>query len=93
MLATRVVERLDVQLRLLAPLGNGQVGVLDVAAHAEVGAVDLQHDAGLRDRLVLLAHRIGDREEVRLLGRVVLVAEEQRHDAGRRGGEERLRRP
>ncbi len=86
----RVVERLDVHLRLLAPLRKGEVGVLDVPSHAQVRAVDLEDEAGLRDRLVLLPHRIGDREQVRLLGGIVLVAEEERHDAGRRGREERV---
>ena len=73
----RLAESLDVQ-----------VGVLDVAAHAEVGAVDLQHEAGGGDRLVLVAHRLGDGEEIGLVSRIVLVAEEQRDDAGRGGAHE-----
>ena len=48
-----------------------------VAAHREVGAIDLQHDAGLGDRLVLVAHRLGDGEHVVLVAGVVVVAEEE----------------
>ena len=60
-----------------------EVGVLDVAAHAEVGAVDLQDEAGLGDGLVFVAHRVGDGVDVGLVVLVVVVAEEQRHHAGR----------
>ena len=78
MLRSRVVERLDVQLRALAEFGEVEVGILDVPAHAEVGTVDLQHEAGLGDRLVFVAHRVGDGVDVGLEVRVMIVAEEQR---------------
>ena len=51
-------------------------------AHGEVGAVDLQDEAGPRDRLVLVPHRVRDGEEVGLVAAVVVVAEEERDDAG-----------
>ena len=86
----RVVERLDVHPGAFAEFREAQVRILDVAAHGEVGAVDLQHDAGFGDRLVFLAHRLGDREQIRLLARVVVVAEEQRDDAGRGRAHERF---
>ena len=44
-----------------------EVGVLDVPAHREVGAVDLQHDAGLGDGLVFVPHRLGDGEQIGLV--------------------------
>ena len=44
-----------------------QVGELDVAAHRQVGAVELQHEAGLGDRLVLVLHRVGDGVQVLLV--------------------------
>ena len=69
-----------------AALRNSSVlerGVLDVPAHGQVGAVDLQHEAGAGHRLVLVTHRLGDREQVLLVAAVVLVAEEERDDAGR----------
>ena len=50
----------------LAELLEVEVGVLDVPAHAEVGAIDLQHDAGLGDGLVFVAHRVGDGVDVGL---------------------------
>ena len=68
-----------------AALRNSSVaerGVLDVAAHRQVGAVDLQDEARLGDGLVLVAHRLGDREQVLLVAAVVLVAEEEGDDAG-----------
>ena len=79
----RVVERLHVQLRALAELGDREVGVLDVPAHAEVGAVELQHQPALGHGLVLVAHGLGDGIDVGLEVLVVIVAEEQRHHARR----------
>ena len=69
-----------------------EVGVLDVPAHAEIGAIDLQHEAGLGDGLVFVAHRLGDGVDVGLEILVVVVAEEQRHHAGRGGAHEALGR-
>ena len=45
-----VIERLDVHADALAELLEVEVGVLDVPAHAEIGAVDLQHEAGTARR-------------------------------------------
>ena len=64
--------------------------MLDVPSHAQIRAVDLEDEAPPCDRLVFLPHRVGDREQVRFLGRVVLVAEEERHDARRGGRQERV---
>ena len=79
----RMVQRLDVELRGLAEGLQVDVVILDVLAHREVGAIDLQHEAGARHRLVFGAHRIRDGVEIGLLARVVVVAEEHRHHAGR----------
>jgi hypothetical protein len=87
----RVVERLDVQAGHATELLQAQPGVLDVAAHGQVGAVDLQHEPRPRDRLVLVPHRLRDGGQVRLVAAVVLVAEEERDHPGRGGGEESLR--
>ena len=62
--------------------------ILDVLAHREVGAIDLQHEAGLGDRLVFVPHRVRDGVEIGLLARIVIVAEEHRHHAGRRRAHE-----
>ena len=72
------------QLRALAEFRQAQIRVLDMPAHGEVGAIDLQHEAGFGDGLVFVAHGIGDRRQIRLLARIMLVAEEQRHHAGGR---------
>ena len=64
------------------------MGVLDVPSHGEIGAVDLQDQAGLRDGLVFLSHRFGDRVEIGLLARIMAIVEEQRDDA-RRGSAEK----
>ena len=87
-----VVERLDVQARGLAELLGAERRVLDVAAHRQVRAVDLQHEPRPGHRLVLGAHRLGDREQVLLVAAVVLVAEEERDDARRGGGQKALGR-
>ncbi len=62
----------------------GLVAVGDVAAHRQVGRVDLQVEARRDDRLILGAHRRGDRLEVRIGRGVVLVGQEQRDHARRR---------
>src|SRR5215467_8459617 len=49
----RRVERLDVACCNFPELVVGQVAVLVVAARAEVGAVDLQHEPGVDDGAVL----------------------------------------
>ncbi len=90
--AQRVVERLDVQLRLLAKLRDAQAGVLDVPSHAEVGTVDLQDDARGGDRFIFVAHRLRNGGQVCLVARVMVVAKEQRHHARRRCGEKSLLR-
>ena len=77
-----VIERFDVESRHLPKLLEALVGELDVPAHGEVGAVDLQDEPGPRDRLVLVAHGVRDSEQVGLVTAVVVVAEEERDDAG-----------
>ena len=63
-------------------LVEAQRSELDVPPHREIRAVDLENEPGLGHRLVLVLHRVGDGEEVRLVGRVVVVAKEEGHDAG-----------
>src|SRR5208282_6127361 len=81
----RVVERLDVQAQALAEFLERETCILDMAAHGQIGAIDLQHDAGLGHRLVLVAHGVRNGEEIRLLARVMVVPEEERYHT-RRGG-------
>ena len=65
----RAVERRDVALGdLVAEFVVGQVAVLVVAARAEIGAVDLQHEARLDDGAVFGLHHLGQRVDVGLLG-------------------------
>ena len=75
-LRDRVVQCLDVQARHAAELLERRVGELDVPAHREVGAVELQHEARARGRLVFFSHHVGERREVLLAARVVLVISE-----------------
>ncbi len=84
----RAVERLDVQLHRLAEPGEIEIRVLRVPAHREIRAVDLQHDAGVHDRFVLVAERFGHREHILFLVRVVVVAEEEGRHARRGGADE-----
>ena len=83
-----VIERLDVKLRALAELRQAEIGILNMPAHAEIGAVDLQDEACLGDDLIFVTHRIGDGVDVALEVLVVVVAEKQRHHAGRGGAHE-----
>ena len=87
-MASAWFQRLDMKPRPLAEFLDRQVGILDVPAHRQVGAVDLQGDPGRCNCFVLAAHRLRDREQVCFLARVVAVAEEQRDDARRGGAEE-----
>jgi hypothetical protein len=61
-----------------------------VPAQAEVGRVDLQHEARGDDRLVLGPHRLGERLEIGRVGGVVVVRLEQGDHPGRRRVHERL---
>src|SRR5581483_317002 len=81
--AKRMIERLDVHLRLLAELLQIKIGVLDVASHREVGTVDLQHETRLEQRGVLAAHGIGDRVQIRLFAWIIVVAKEERDHSWR----------
>ena len=88
-----MIQRLDVEPGHGAERRDVEVGELDVPAHAEVGAVDLQHEARARDRLVLVLHRLRDGVEIGLVGGIVLVLEEERDHPRRGGGEEGFARP
>ena len=73
MLATRVVQRLDMDLRAAQKLGIVQVLESRVTAHREVRTVDLQDEAGANDLFVLRPHRGADRMHVGLVRPVVLI--------------------
>src|SRR6266545_4114074 len=87
----RVVESLDVQPGHRAELLEAQVGELDVTAHREIRAIDLEDEPRARHRLILVLHSLGDGEEICLVARVVLVVEEKGDDSGGGCREERLR--
>ena len=56
-----MVERLDAQLRPFPKLLEREIGLLDPVGD-EMRIVDLQQKAGLYNRLVFLAQRVGDGE-------------------------------
>ena len=87
--AGRVVDRLDVQLRAAAELREGLVGV-HVPRHREVGAIELEHDPGRVDLVVLGLHHVRQRGDVLLVAGVVLIGEEDRDHARRGGGHEHI---
>src|ERR1700722_18882778 len=74
----RMVERLDMQLGDLAKLGRAGASELNMAAHREVRAIDLQQEAGAMDGVVLDLHRVGERADIGLVRGVVRIAEELR---------------
>ena len=78
----RMVEGLDPQhgealIGFEAGLGHDLVPIL-----GDAGIVELEDEAGIDDRLVFLAHRIGAGEEEIVVGLVVEIAEPR--DAARR---------
>ena len=59
-----------------------------MARHRQIGAVELEREAGGDDRLVLRLHRLADRLDVLLVGREVVVALEGGDETWRGGVEE-----
>ena len=55
-----------------------------VAAQRQVGAVELQHEAGVDDGAILARHHLGERVEISLVTRIVLVFQVTRDLSGRR---------
>ena len=89
--AHRVVERGDIDGDDLAVVGERQIEVDHVPQHREVGAIELEDEAGLDDRLVFAPHHVGKRVDVFLVGLVVAVLEIARDLArGGRGHEDVL---
>ena len=89
----RVVQRAHVHPDLVPEFLVGQRVVAEHGpGHRQVRAVDLEHDAGCGDRVVLGLHRVGQREDVLLVARVVVVGEERRDDSGRGRGHEHVGR-
>ena len=83
--AQRVVDRLDAQRdELAAILDRGVYGAVVVRRHARI--VDLQQEARIDDRLVFDAHRVAERHQILLVGRVIAVLvielEVRRRDRG-----------
>src|SRR5713226_8325516 len=73
----RMVEHLDMELDRLAEVGEGQILELDMAAHREVGTVDLHNESSLVNRVILDAHRVAKRTDISLVARGVIVIEEE----------------
>src|SRR6516165_9699688 len=74
----RVVERLDMHAGALAKLLQTQIRKLDMSAHAEVGAVNLQDEPRFGHGFVFVTHCLSYRVKVGLVILVIVVAEEQR---------------
>ena len=71
--AQRVVEHVDAGARPFAAFGDAGVGLHQVIGD-EARIVDLQKEARVDDRLVFLAHRLGDGDDILLLRLVIGVA-------------------
>ena len=80
--AQRVVQRLDRGIGELAVLLDGRLGIDLVEVLGDRRIVDLQHEAGIDDRLVLLAHRVGAGEDELLVALVVVGCRCARQLAG-----------
>ncbi len=82
----RMIDGLDLEREPLQIL----VGVVRIVEVRELRRIDLDVEAGRDDGFVLLVHRLGEREQVLLLGLVVLVdARAERAQRRRRHGHER----
>ena len=88
----RMVQGLHMHLRALAKFGKGQIGVLDVPPHGQIGAVNLQHDASLGHAFVFVTHHFGNGIQIGFVVFVMVIAEKQRHHTRRRRTHEHLLR-
>ncbi len=87
-IAHRVIERGHVDGNDLAVIRERQIEIDHVAQHREIGAIELQDESGLDDRLVFAPHHVGERVNVFLIALVVAVLEIARDLAGRGRGHE-----
>ena len=71
--AQRVIERLHAHLLEFLELPKRRLRIDHVPVVRQARIVDLQHDAGIDDRLVLVAHRLGRGEQEFLLGLVIKI--------------------
>jgi len=72
----RVVEGFHVHGGHLLELAEREVLELVVPSGRKIGTIELEHEAGADDGGVLALEDVGQRSEVRLVGRVVTVQEE-----------------
>src|SRR2546423_13900140 len=63
----RGVQHFDMHLDVLAELRHTRTGKLDMSAHREVGAIDLEHEARPSDHLVFRFHRLAERNDIGLM--------------------------
>ena len=90
--AHRVVQHLDMLRRALQEFLLAQVLKAGVMRHGEIGAIELQREARVIDRLVFRLHRRGDGFDIGLMRRIEIVRLERGDETGRRRGHEHLAR-
>ena len=83
-----VVQRIDANFGEFPVLFNAWIRHNHVVGVRQGGIVNLQHETGIDDCLVLVLHRIGKSEEVLLIVPVVLVIEEVFQPSWRQGAHE-----
>ena len=88
--AQGVVQRLTAHLAELAVAVDPHRDADPIPQRAHPGVVDLHLEPGVGDRLVLLAHRLGDGVDVLLVGRVDALLATGLDAERRRRGEERV---
>ena len=69
----RVVQRLDAHFGEFLVFRDRRLRVRHVPIVRQAGIVELQHKAGIEDRLVFLLERVGEGVEIFLVGLVILV--------------------
>ncbi len=85
-----MIQRVDAHLGELAVLGDGGRGHDHVVGVGQRRIVQLQDEARVHDGLVLVLHRVGQREQILLVVRIMFVVEEVLQPARRQHAHERL---
>ena len=81
-----VVERFDLLIAALRTNSSSLASRNSMCRPiAEIGTVELEDEPSGDDRLVLGSHRFGERVQIRLMRRIVLIGLEDGDRAGRRG--------
>src|SRR5262245_33467579 len=78
----RVIETFDMEFDDFTKLFDAQAGVIRIGAGGQVRAIELQHETGIDDGLVLSVHGVGDCLHIDFFVRVIFVSEKAHKTTG-----------